>query len=59
MDIYVLIGQSNMAGRAPIEFQDLDSINHVYHFTGKEENPWEKTANPVNKYSRVRKDFAM
>lgn len=59
MDIYVLIGQSNMAGRALIEFQDLDSINHVYLFTGKEENPWEKTANPVNKYSRVRKDFAM
>ncbi|WP_339918176.1 sialate O-acetylesterase [Yeosuana marina] len=59
MDIYLLIGQSNMAGRAPIELQDRDSISDVYLFTSKNDKPWEKTANPVNKYSTVRKDIAM
>ncbi|GGK27830.1 hypothetical protein GCM10007962_22640 [Yeosuana aromativorans] len=59
MDIYLLIGQSNMAGRAPIESIDQDSINNVYLFTGKNERPWEKTANPVNKYSTVRKAITM
>ena len=58
-DIYLLIGQSNMAGRAPIESIDRDSIGNVYLFTGKDERPWEKTANPVNKYSTVRKDITM
>ncbi|GAA3619325.1 sialate O-acetylesterase [Flavivirga jejuensis] len=59
MEIYLLIGQSNMAGRAAIELQDQDSINHVFLFTGNEKKPWEKAANPLNKYSTVRKKIAM
>lgn len=59
LDIYLLIGQSNMAGRAPIESQDLDSINNVFLFTCKDDTPWEKLANPVNKYSTIRKDIAV
>lgn len=59
MEIYVLIGQSNMAGRATIELQDKDSINNVFLFTGNEAKPWEKAANPLNKYSTVRKSLTM
>lgn len=59
MELYLCIGQSNMAGRAPIELQDKDSIPDVFLFTGNEENPWEKAANPFNKYSTVRKSINM
>jgi hypothetical protein len=58
MDIYLLIGQSNMAGRAPIEAQDLDSIKGVFLFTGNAEKIWEKAANPLNKYSTIRKKLS-
>lgn len=54
MDIYLLIGQSNMAGRADIEAIDADSLDHVYLFNG---TTWENAANPLNKYSTVRKDI--
>lgn len=57
MEVYLLIGQSNMAGRAPIEEQDRDSIKNVFLFTGDESKPWEKAANPLNKYSTVRKEI--
>ncbi|MDO7172302.1 sialate O-acetylesterase [Mariniflexile sp. AS56] len=59
MEIYLLIGQSNMAGRAPIEVQDQDSINNVFLFTSDEHKPWEKAVNPLNKYSTIRKNMAM
>lgn len=59
MEIYLLIGQSNMAGRAPIEPQDKDSINNVFLLTNNTEKPWEKAANPLNKYSTVRKRISM
>lgn len=55
MELYLCIGQSNMAGRAPIELQDKDTIPNVFLFTGNEEHPWEKAANPFNKYSTVKK----
>ncbi|MBP0904050.1 sialate O-acetylesterase [Mariniflexile gromovii] len=59
MEIYLCIGQSNMAGRAPIETQDRDSLNNVFLFTNDENKPWEKAANPLNKYSTVRKHIDM
>ena len=59
MDIYLLIGQSNMAGRAEIEDQDKDTLNNVYLFTSKGGQPWEKAANPLNKYSTIRKKMSM
>ncbi len=59
MDIYLLIGQSNMAGRAAIETQDMDSLNNVLLFTGVEGKVWEKAANPLNKYSTIRKDLSL
>lgn len=59
MELYLLIGQSNMAGRATIELQDQDSIPNVFLFTGNQEKPWEKATNPLNKYSTVRKNISM
>ena len=59
LEIYLLIGQSNMAGRADIEIQDLDTLENVYLYTGISGKVWEKAANPLNKYSTVRKDLSM
>lgn len=59
LEIYLLIGQSNMAGRAEIEIQDKDSLANVLLFTGITGKEWEKAANPLNKYSTVRKELSM
>jgi hypothetical protein len=59
LEIFLLIGQSNMAGRAAIEAQDRDSLERVFLFTGIDGHEWEKAANPLNKYSTVRKDLSM
>lgn len=59
MDIYLLIGQSNMAGRAPVELEDQDTLENVFLYTGIGDKEWEKAANPLNKYSTIRKDIAM
>ena len=56
LDLYLLIGQSNMSGRASIEPPEKDTINNVYLFTG---TGWESAANPLNKYSTVRKSLSM
>ena len=49
-DIFLLIGQSNMAGRAPIEELDTDVVEGALLFTGY---GWEPLTNPVNRYSTV------
>lgn len=59
LDIYLLIGQSNMAGRAEVKGADKDTLNNVYLFTGMVGNEWEKAANPLNKYSSIRKKMSM
>ena len=59
MDIYLLIGQSNMAGRASIEEEDKDTLDNVFLFTGDPKGYWEKAANPLNKYSSIRKGLDM
>jgi len=59
IDIYLLIGQSNMAGRAVIEPLDADSLENVFLFVGKNDTVWEKAANPLNKYSTIRKRLTM
>lgn len=55
-DLYLLIGQSNMAGRAPISPTAKDTLEDVYLFTGEK---WQAAANPLNKYSTVRKKLSM
>lgn len=59
MHIYLLIGQSNMAGRAEIAGKDLDTLENVFLYTGIPGKEWEKAANPLNKYSTVRKKMSM
>jgi len=59
LDIYLLIGQSNMAGRAPVEQLDKDTLSNVFLFTGAVGREWIKAANPLNKYSTVRKSLSM
>ena len=39
MDIYLLIGQSNMAGRAPIEAEDEGVLERCFLFTKKNSAP--------------------
>ncbi len=58
-DIYLLIGQSNMAGRAEIPEDGKDSLNMVFLFRNDSVRIWEKAANPLNKYSTVRKGIKM
>ncbi|TKG95008.1 sialate O-acetylesterase [Puteibacter caeruleilacunae] len=59
LDIYLLIGQSNMAGRAEITSHEKDTLEGVFIFTGNAEEMWEKAANPLNKYSTIRKSISM
>lgn len=47
--IYVLLGQSNMSGRAEIEMQDQTVLEHTYLLTTN--NTWENATAPLNRYS--------
>lgn len=53
-DLYLLIGQSNMAGRAPIEDQDKAELPGVYLLDGDDQ--WTPSSNEpmgINRYSTV------
>ena len=53
LHIYLLIGQSNMAGRAKLEEGDDKPIARCFLLNG--EDKWEKATNPLNRYSTIRK----
>lgn len=57
MDIYLLIGQSNMAGRAEISATDSTELEGVFLFNDQAQ--WEPAKNPFNRYSTVRKEISM
>lgn len=57
LQIYLLIGQSNMAGRADIPEDAGGIIDRCYLLNDK--NEWEPARNPLNRHSSVRKDLAM
>lgn len=59
LDIYLLVGQSNMAGRAEISGSDADTLESAFLYTGIPGKDWEKAANPLNKYSTIRKNLGM
>jgi hypothetical protein len=59
LDIYLVIGQSNMAGRAAIRKEDSTSIERCYLFTGDTLSAWTVANNPLNLYSSVRKKVSM
>lgn len=57
MHIYLLIGQSNMAGRAEIPKELEGIIDRCFLFN--EKNEWEPARNPLNRHSPIRKDLNM
>ncbi len=59
LDIYLVIGQSNMAGRATIREEEKKSIARAYLFTGNDTTPWVAATNPLNRYSTTRKVIRM
>ncbi|MFT6808902.1 MAG: hypothetical protein ACJA01_002133 [Saprospiraceae bacterium] len=59
VDIYLVIGQSNMAGRAEIRPEDKGALEHVFLYNGSENKQWEPAENPLNKYSTIRKNIDM
>lgn len=57
LDIFLALGQSNMAGRGTMTPDDLNPIDNVYLLT-----PYgnlEIASNPLNKYSSIRKELSM
>lgn len=54
MDIYLLIGQSNMAGRGEIGDYADSVLPNVYLFNGED---WHPASNPFNRFSTVKKDI--
>jgi lysophospholipase L1-like esterase len=55
--LYLLIGQSNMAGRAPIPADATGDIDRAFLLNDQAE--WTPARNPLNRYSTVRKDLGM
>jgi hypothetical protein len=53
LNIYLLIGQSNMAGRAAVRKEDSVSLKGSYLFTGDSIAPWVTSSNLLNRYSSV------
>jgi len=57
LHVYLLIGQSNMAGRAPFTEQEAAVIPRCYLLNANAE--WEAASNPLNRYSTIRKGLGM
>jgi hypothetical protein len=53
LHVYLLIGQSNMSGRAPYTKEEEEIIPRCYLLNGQD--VWEPAKNPLNKYSTIRK----
>ncbi|MGB0370585.1 MAG: sialate O-acetylesterase [Opitutales bacterium] len=56
-DIYLLIGQSNMAGRAEITKEQSLAVEGVYLLD--KSDSWTPAQNPLNQYSTIRKKLKM
>ena len=59
LDIYLVIGQSNMAGRAEIPVAHTPPLENSFLFTGDSKNSWTKAENPFNQFSSIRKGIGM
>lgn len=57
LHIYLCIGQSNMAGRAPYTEEDAKPIDRCLLLNDKDQ--WEPASLPLNKYSTIRKTIKM
>ncbi|MDF1573207.1 MAG: sialate O-acetylesterase, partial [Bacteroidales bacterium] len=56
LDLFFALGQSNMAGRAPITGEVSAPIDGISLFNDL--GNWEPAANPMNAYSNIRKDIS-
>lgn len=57
LDLYLCIGQSNMAGRGYMLSEDSVIMSNVYLLNGI--GNFEEAQNPLNKYSAIRKEMKM
>lgn len=57
LHIYLLIGQSNMAGRAGIPEDATGVIERCFLFN--DGNEWEPASNPLNRHAPIRKELRM
>lgn len=57
LHVYLLIGQSNMAGRAPLLPEQKGMIENSYLLDTH--GVWQVATNPVNQYSTIRKKLGM
>lgn len=57
LDVYLCIGQSNMAGRATLVSEVLDTLQNVYLLNG--DGDFEPAVNPLNRCSTIRKEMSM
>lgn len=57
LQVYLLIGQSNMAGRAPYSDEEAKPMEGVFLLNA--EDKWEAASNPLNRYSTIRKGLNM
>jgi hypothetical protein len=59
LDLFLCIGQSNMAGRGEMNSasSDLTPMNNVWLLDPDDQ--WEIAVNPLNKYSEIRKELNM
>lgn len=57
MDIYLCIGQSNMAGRGELAAELCDTLDNVWLLNA--DGLMEPACNPLNKYSTIRKDLGL
>ena len=55
--VFLLIGQSNMAGRATLEDEDRGPIPGTRLLN--DQGIWEPASNPLNRYSTDRKTLSM
>lgn len=56
-EIFLSIGQSNMAGRGEMVATDTIPQKNIFLFNDKDE--WEPAKNPLNRYSTIRKKMSM
>jgi hypothetical protein len=57
LHVYLLIGQSNMAGRAPLTESESETLERCYLLN--HEGRWELIRHPLNRYSTIRKGIEM
>lgn len=55
LDLYLCIGQSNMAGRGKLSPELMDTLPNVYLLNA--EGKFEPAANPLNRYSTIGKEI--